>query len=58
MKRQSYVLEGLVILMFCISVAGAVGFAIKAGAFTADPVFWWIAAGINAHSFISLAKTQ
>jgi hypothetical protein len=54
---KQYVPQALVILMFCTSVAAGVGYAMKSGLLL-DVVFWWIAASINAHSFITLASRR
>jgi hypothetical protein len=44
----------LVIVMFCASVAMALGYSIYKEDILSSTL-WWIAASINAHSFITLA---
>jgi hypothetical protein len=51
--KQADILAGFAIVMFLISMGMTVALAIKGGAFNVDPVMWWIAASISAHSIIS-----
>jgi hypothetical protein len=52
--KKFYPLEGFAILMFLISLGLGVGETVYHG--NISYTTWWIAASINAHSIISLAK--
>jgi hypothetical protein len=45
----------LVIVMFCASIAMALGYSIYNGDILSSTL-WWIAARINAHSIITLTS--
>ena len=49
--------QALVIVMFCISIAMALGYSVYKGDIFSSTL-WWIAASINAHSLITLASQR
>ena len=53
--KQADILVGFAIVLFLISMGMTVAFAVLKGSGYGyvDPVLWWIAACINAHSIIS-----